>query len=84
MRLSLTIECYHEDIPRVSVVKTVEINGIYVRKKLSMTDARTMYPYTNMTFCKPAGYLTTNFFPPRIYIPGASCASAGMRTPCRL
>ena len=32
MRLSLTIECYHEDIPRVSVVKTVEINGIYVHK----------------------------------------------------
>ena len=65
MRLSLTIECYHEDIPRVSVVKTVEINGIYVRKELSMTDARTMHPYTNMTSCKPAGYLTTNFFPLR-------------------
>ena len=32
MRLSFTIGCYLEDIPRVSVVKTVEINGIYVRK----------------------------------------------------
>ena len=65
MRLSFTIGCYLEDIPRVSVVKTVEINGIYVRKKISMTDARTMHPYTNMTSCKPAGYLTTNVFPPR-------------------